>query len=84
MTLGRFLHALGLPGIGPELATSMARVLSDAEGMLDWLNDAHALPETKRLAHKKTLQANITPITKRFEACWTLMGVGEIVALQFP
>ena len=34
MGLGKFLHALGLPGIGPELASSMAAVMGDAPGLL--------------------------------------------------
>ena len=77
MTLGRFLHALGLPGIGPELATSMARVLSDAEGMLDWLNDAHALPGDEAFGPEEDAAGKpYAHPTKRFGACWTLRASG--------
>ena len=42
MPLGRFIHALGLPGIGPELASLFASHVKTLEGMLDWLSRAHA------------------------------------------
>ena len=32
MSLGKFLHALGLPGIGPELASAMASTLGMLKG----------------------------------------------------
>ncbi len=83
MTLGRFLHALGLPGIGPELATAMARSMGDAEGLMTWLERAHSEvgdpafgPENddagKPHAHNAALREVLA-----------VDGVGEIVALQF-
>ena len=42
MTLGKFIHALGLPGIGPELASLFASHVKTLTGMLDWLSAAHA------------------------------------------
>ena len=42
MTLGKFIQALGLPGIGPELASLFANHVKTLAGMLDWLSDAHA------------------------------------------
>ena len=42
MPLGKFIHALGLPGIGPELASLFASHVKTLEGMLDWLSRAHA------------------------------------------
>ena len=42
MPLGKFIHALGLPGIGPELASLFASHVKTLEGMFDWLDKAHA------------------------------------------
>ena len=42
MPLGKFIHALGLPGIGPELASLFASHVKTLEGMFDWLSRAHA------------------------------------------
>jgi DNA ligase (NAD+) len=42
MPLGKFIHALGLPGIGPELASLFASHVKTLEGMFDWLTRAHA------------------------------------------
>ncbi len=83
MTLGRFLHALGLPGIGPELAASMARVLGDATGLLDWLARAHA--ESGDAAYGPANDANGKPHEHNaaLREVLAIEGVGEIVALQF-
>ena len=43
MTLGKFIHALGLPGIGPELATLVASHVKTLDGMFDWLRRANAI-----------------------------------------
>ena len=42
MTLGKFIHALGISGIGPELASLFASHVKTLEGMFDWLSGAHA------------------------------------------
>ena len=42
MPLGKFIHALGLPGIGPELASLFASHVKTLEGMFGWLSGAHA------------------------------------------
>ena len=42
MPLGRFLHALGLPGIGPELATAMAQHFGASDAVLPWVDRALA------------------------------------------
>lgn len=39
LTLSAFLSALGLPGIGPELATSFAREIRDSQSMFELLSD---------------------------------------------
>ncbi len=83
MTLGRFLHALGLPGIGPELATSMARVMGDAQGLLAWLDRAHA--EVGDAAYGPVDDDDGKPHLNNaaLREVLALDGVGEIVALQF-
>ena len=83
MSLGKFLHALGLPGIGPELASSMAAVVGDAPGLLSWLDRAHA--ESGEESFGPTLDEMGKPYSHN-AALRTVLevdGVGEIVALQF-
>ena len=48
--LSTFLSALGLPGIGPELATGFAQELGDSETMFNLLNDHEsAIPRLVKL-----------------------------------
>ena len=82
MTLGKFIHALGIPGIGPELAVLFAGHVKTLDGMLDWLERAHASfgddsygPKTDELG--KPFKTN--------QAIRTLCehdGIGEKVAIQ--
>ena len=44
MTLGKFVHALGLSGIGPELASLFASHVKSLTGLLDWLNKSYTIP----------------------------------------
>ena len=83
MSLGKFLHALGLPGIGPELASSMASVMRDASGLLSWLDRAHAGPGEE--AFGPTLDELGKPYghNRALRSVLDIDGVGEIVALQF-
>ena len=83
MGLGKFLHALGLPGIGPELATSMAQVLIDTEGMFSWLNDAHALPGDDAFGPEEDAAGKPYTHNQALRRVLDVDGVGEIVALQF-
>ena len=82
MTLGRFLHALGLPGIGPELATSMARVLGDAPGLLAWLDEAYAEPEDPAYGPAKDDTGKPYTHNKALRRLLSVEGVGDIVVLQ--
>ena len=43
MTLGKFIHALGISGIGPELASLFAGHVKTLDGMLEWLDRSHAV-----------------------------------------
>ena len=83
MSLGKFLHALGLPGIGPELASAMASSLGDAQGMLSWLDDAHAQPGEASFGPEHDESGKSHAHNQALRQVLDLDGVGEIVALQF-
>jgi DNA ligase (NAD+) len=83
MTLGKFLHALGLPGIGPELAASMARALGGAEGLMAWLDRAHATPESPMFGPPNDEKGKPHANNEAIRTVLEIDGVGEIVALQF-
>jgi len=83
MTLGRFLHALGLPGIGPELATAMARVMGDAQGLLAWLDRAHAEAGDAAYGPIDDDAGKPYGTNAALREVLALDGIGDIVALQF-
>ena len=72
MPLGTFLHALGLPSIGPELATSLAQHFATTETMLDWLERA--------IEEQTETSANAT---NALDELLTIDGVGKVVAEHF-
>ena len=84
MSLGKFLHALGLPGIGPELASAMASTLGDAQGLLAWLDDAHAQPGDERFGPEHDDTGKPYGHNQALRQVLDLDGVGEIVALPIP
>ena len=82
MTLSKFIHALGLSGIGPELASLFASHVKTLEGMLDWLTAADAVvgdddygPELDSSGKAFTTNASIRGLCQHD-------GVGEKVAIQ--
>ena len=82
MTLGKFIHALGLPGIGPELATLFASHVVNLDGLFQWLDSAHAIigdekfgPELTDLGKPHTTNLAIRDLCKHD-------GIGEKVAIQ--
>ena len=83
MPLGKFLHALGLPGIGPELASAMASALGDAQGLLTWLDHAHAQPGEDEFGAEHDEAGKPYAHNQALRRVLELDGVGEIVALQF-
>ena len=83
MGLGKFLHALGLPGIGPELASALASVLSDAPGLLEWLDAAHASVGDATYGPEMDDNGKPHVHNQAIRTVLELDGVGEIVALQF-
>ena len=83
MGLGKFLHALGLPGIGPELASALASVLCDAPGLLEWLDAAHASVGDATYGPEMDDNGKPHVHNQAIRTVLELDGVGEIVALQF-
>ena len=83
MGLGKFLHALGLPGIGPELAASMASAIGDATALLSWLDRAHATVEEEAFGPTLDDMGKPHAHNEALRQVLDLDGVGEIVALQF-
>jgi len=83
MGLGKFLHALGLPGIGPELAASMASAIGDAPALLSWLDRAHATTEEEAYGPTHDDLGKPHVHNEALRRVLDLDGVGEIVALQF-
>ena len=83
MPLGRFLHALGLPGIGPELATSMAQHFAEASSVLPWVTRALAQPGEPAFGpiNDDRDKPHVQPEAIR-DLC-TMDGVGVVVAQAF-
>ena len=54
MTFSKFLQALGLPGIGPELAFSIAVHFQQPDEMMKWVEESHGEPE--RIQELTTLE----------------------------
>ena len=82
MNLGKFLHALGLPGIGPELASLVAQQTRSFEGLMKWVDDAKAEPGDQNFgpindSKGKPFKQNIA-LRKMCEND----GIGSKVALQ--
>lgn len=82
MTLGKFIHALGISGIGPELASLFAGHVKTLDGMIDWLDQAHSSlgdelygPETNEIG--KPYKFN-----KALRVLCEHDGIGEKVAIQ--
>ncbi|MDG1549054.1 MAG: NAD-dependent DNA ligase LigA [Candidatus Poseidoniaceae archaeon] len=82
MTLGKFIHALGLSGIGPELASLFASHVKTLEGMFDWLRGAHA--ELGDEAYGPELDEGGKPHKSNFaiRGLCEHDGIGEKVAIQ--
>lgn len=72
MTLGTFLHALGLPSIGPELATSLAQHFETVDAVLSWLDRATG----------EQADVDLNPMESIAELT-SIDGVGNVVAEHF-
>ena len=80
--LGKFLHALGLPGIGPELATSVAQHCGDFSSLLQWVEDAFATTEDETFG--PILDEKEKPFSENqaIRSMCSVEGIGSKVALQ--
>ena len=72
MTLGKFLHALGLPSIGPELAISLAQHFGTADAMFTWLD--------RSVGQQEVVDDSGTDA---LEELTSIDGVGNVVAEHF-
>jgi len=72
LPLGKFLHALGLPSIGPELATALAQHLGSVEALTAWLERCEEALSTEDESAPNPL-----------EELLTIDGVGAVVAEHF-
>ena len=83
MVLGRFLHGLGLSGIGPELANAIAQKLRDANGLIQWLESAHASKEDALFGPPCDDNGKSHEHNEALRSLMEIDGVGSIVALHF-
>ena len=82
MTLGKFIHALGLPGIGPELASLFASHVKTLEGMFDWLDGAHAVLGDDAYGPEFDLTGKSHKSNIAIRDLCEHDGIGEKVAIQ--
>lgn len=83
MSLGRFLHALGLPGIGPELATSMAHHFGTADVVLPWVDRALAEPGEASFGPSEDEKGKAYLHSEAIRNLCLVEGVGTVVAQAF-
>ena len=82
MTLGKFIHALGIPGIGPELAVLFAGHVKTLDGMLDWLERAHASFGDDSYGPKSDELGKPFKTNQAIRTLCEHDGIGEKVAVQ--
>ena len=82
MPLGKFIHALGLPGIGPELATLVASHVKTLDGMFDWLRRANAIDGEQDLGPKFGENNKPHKTNSAIRELCQHDGIGEKVAIQ--
>ena len=82
LKLGKFLHALGLPGIGPELATSVAQHCGDFTSLLQWVEDAFASEENENFGPLVDEKGKPFSENQAIRSLCEVEGIGSKVALQ--
>ncbi len=82
LSLGKFLHALGLPGIGPELATSVAQHCEDFPTLLQWVDDAFATVEDENFGPLCDDVGKPFSQNRAIRSLCSVDGIGSKVALQ--
>ena len=82
LPLAKFLHALGLPGIGPELATSVAQHVGDFQSLMQWVEDASASTEDVQFGPLTDEKGKPYTENQAVRSLCTVDGIGEKVAIQ--
>ena len=82
LELGKFLHALGLPGIGPELATSVAQHCGDFTSLLQWVENAFASPGDEIFGPLHDEKEKPFLENQAIRSLCSVEGIGSKVALQ--
>jgi len=82
LPLAKFLHALGLPGIGPVLATSVAQHVGDFQSLMQWVEDASASMGEVQFGPLTDDKGKPYTENQAVRSLCTVDGIGEKVALQ--
>ncbi len=82
MTLSKFLHALGLPGIGPELGMAVAKHLTSLEALLEWVKRAFAEEGGEHYGPQVDEQGKPHTENQALRDMQSIEGVGDVVALH--
>lgn len=82
LKLSDFLHALGLPGIGPELATSVAQRFTSLDLVMQWIIDAAATPGTEAFGPEVDEKGKRYKENRALRSLCEVDGIGSKVALQ--
>lgn len=82
MTLSKFLHALGLPGIGPELGMAIAKHSTSLQSLLEWVEFAFAEPASEQFGPQKDEQGKPYTENQALRQMQAIEGVGDVVALH--
>jgi len=82
MKISRFIHALGLPGIGPELASLVAQQTKNFDGLMRWAEDAMAQPGDENFGPVNDLKDKPYTLNFALRAMCENDGIGSKVALQ--
>lgn len=82
MSLSKFLHALGLPGIGPELGMAIAKHLTSLQSLLEWVQLAYAEPESEHFGPLMDEQGKPYSENQALRQMQIIEGVGDVVALH--
>ena len=82
LQLGSFLHALGLPGIGPELATAVAQHLTSFTQMMEWVRLGMATREDSHFGPLVDSKGKPYTENQALRSLCEVDGIGSKVAIQ--
>ena len=81
LTLGRFIHAMGLSGIGPELATAVAQKFTSLEAIMQWAELAKAEPGSADFGPEADEKGKAYVENQAIRALCEVEGIGSKVAV---